>query len=63
MLTAGFEWVYREVMLRLHETGSVWNWYKIGTDKHCVYTGPSGPLYNPGAESQKMHETRFRLPH
>ena len=25
---------------RLHGTGSVWNRYKIGTDKACVYTGP-----------------------
>ena len=30
--------------LCLHETGSVWNWYKIGTDKHCVYTGPGRPV-------------------
>ena len=27
---------------RLHGTGSVWNRYEIGTDKPCVYTGPSG---------------------
>ena len=26
--------------LRLHETGSVWNQYEIGTDKLCVYMGP-----------------------
>ena len=26
----------------LHGTGSVWNWYEIGTDKPCVYTGPGG---------------------
>ena len=24
----------------LHQTGSVWNLYEIGTDKPCVYTGP-----------------------
>ena len=27
---------------RLHGTGSVWNRYKIGTEKPCVYTGPGG---------------------
>ena len=27
---------------RLHGTGSVWNRYKIGTNKPCVYTGPGG---------------------
>ena len=27
---------------RLHETGSVWNRYEIGTDKPCVYTGTDG---------------------
>ena len=27
--------------LRLHETGSVWNRYDIGTNKPCVYTEPS----------------------
>ena len=26
----------------LHWTGSVWNWYDIGPDKPCVYTGPGG---------------------
>ena len=25
---------------RLHGTGFLWNWYEIGTDKPCVYTGP-----------------------
>ena len=27
---------------RLHGTGSVWNRYKIGTDKPYVYTGHGG---------------------
>ena len=27
---------------RLHRTGSIWNWYKLGMDKPCVYTGPGG---------------------
>ena len=27
---------------RLHGTGSVWNQYKIGTDKAWFYTGPGG---------------------
>ena len=27
---------------RLHGTGPVWNRYKIGTDKPCVYKGPGG---------------------
>ena len=27
---------------RLHGTGSVWNRYKIGTDKLFFYTGPVG---------------------
>ena len=30
----------RTLRLRLHETRSVWNRYKIGTDKPYVYTGP-----------------------
>ena len=25
---------------RLHETGSVWNRYEIGTDKPCIYREP-----------------------
>ena len=29
-----------QVRLRLHDTGSVWNGYKIGTDKPYVYTRP-----------------------
>ena len=27
---------------RLHETESVWNWYKINMDKARVYMGPGG---------------------
>ena len=27
---------------RLHRAGSVWDWYEIGTDRPCVYTGPGG---------------------
>ena len=27
---------------RLQGTVSVWNWYEIGADKPCVYTGPGG---------------------
>ena len=27
---------------RLHELGSVWHPYEIGTDKSCVHTGPGG---------------------
>ena len=27
---------------RLHGTGSILNWYEIGTDNPCVYTGPGG---------------------
>ena len=30
-IKAGFTW-----------TGSIWNWYEIGIDKPCVYTGGSG---------------------
>ena len=29
----------------LHGTGSVWNQYKTGTDKPCVYKGPGGIRY------------------
>ena len=29
-------------MRRLHGPGSVWNRYKIGMDKPCVYMGPGG---------------------
>ena len=40
----------RHLRLHLHGTKSVWNQYKIGADKHCVYTGPgtyeSDPLLN-----------------
>ena len=29
--------------LHLYETRSTWNRYKIGTNKHCEYTGPGRP--------------------
>ena len=29
-----------QIQARLHQTGSVWNPDKIGTDNHCVSTGP-----------------------
>ena len=25
-----------------HRTGSIWNWYEIGTGKPCVYMGSGG---------------------
>ena len=35
-----------KLRVRLHETGSVWNRYKIGTDKPCVYTLPGRSTLN-----------------
>ena len=37
---------YSTLMLRLHQTGCVWNRYKIGTDKPCVYNGLARCILN-----------------
>ena len=36
-----YKWTDWFVRPRLHDSASVWNWYEIGTDMPCVYTGSS----------------------
>ena len=40
LLLSSFGYVFK--LIDLHGTGSVWDRYKIGPDKPCVYTGPGG---------------------